>query len=433
MGRGVSSSAIARPTPAIGHVEFIVMMAAMQALMALGVDAMLPALGRIAADLAIASPNQRQLVVGLYLIALGVGALLPGPLADRFGRRRLALACIAGYVGFALVAAVAGSFLALLAARAAMGFVSAGLTVLPAAIIRDRFDGDRMAQLQSLVGTVFMIVPMLAPSIGQAVLLVAGWRWIFGGMALAGASVAGWVALRLPETLHPAYRQPLRMADIGHSLRWVLTTRAAMGYVFGLALVQGALFGYINSSQQLVAEHFGAGARFPLIFAGMALAIAVANLINSRIVDRFGARRVSHAALMAYIVVSAGQVVVAFSPADNLWRFVPLASANLMLMGFLGANFTAIALQPFAAVAGTAASAQGFVRTVLATLLGAAIGQAYDGSARPLAIALLLAGLGTLALVLFSEHGRLFRRLHPRGGDQIAPSAAMAMSEGGGL
>lgn len=397
----------------IGEREFVALMALLQALQALAIDAMLPALGPISADLGAGSANQRQLVVGLFLIFSGLGSLIPGPLADRYGRRPIVLSCLGAYVAFSAACALVSHFLPLLVLRAALGLACAGLTVLPAAIIRDRLEGDRMARLQSMVSMVFMIVPMFAPTLGQAVLVVAGWRWIFGVMALLGALLALWVRLRLPETLRPEFRQPIRPGRIVATLGAVLKSRMAMGYVLGMALIQGALFGYINSTQQLLGEHFGAGARFPLFFGGMALAMASTNFINSRIVLRFGARRVSHAALLTYGAVALVQLLLAVTGLETLWRFVPLMTLNLCLMAFIGANFTSIALQPFARIAGAAAGGQAFVRMVLASSLGAAIGQAYDGTARPLAGALVLAGAGALALVLFGEEGRLFRRLHP--------------------
>jgi MFS transporter, DHA1 family, multidrug resistance protein len=312
---------------------------------------------------------------------------------------------------FSLAAALAPTFDMLLAMRLCAGLLSSGMIVLSSTIIRDRFSGDKMARTQSLVGVVFMIVPMAAPALGQAVLLVADWRWVFGIMAGLGAAIFVWTWVRLPETLHPEFRQPIRIRAIAGNMRMALGTRAAMGYVLGMALIQGALFGYINSSQQLVAEHFGAGELFPLVFGGMAVAMALANLANSRIVMRFGARRVSHTAVFAYIVLAGVQLWLATGE-ETIWQFIPVMTLNLCVMGFLTANFQAIALQPFARIAGAAASLQVFLRLVIGSTLGAVIGQAYDGSARPLAMALLVAGIGCLLLVLYSEDGKLFRRLH---------------------
>jgi DHA1 family bicyclomycin/chloramphenicol resistance-like MFS transporter len=411
MNPAAPAATTARPF-AMGEREFVALMAALQALQALAIDVMLPAIGVIARDLGAIDPNQRQLIVGVFLICSGIGSLFPGALADRFGRRPVLFTCLGGYVLFSAAAALVTGFTVLLVLRGLAGFLASGMLVTSAAVIRDRYSGDRMARTQSLVGVVFMVVPMAAPSLGQAVLAFAGWRWIFGIMAVIGAAVSLWTFVRLPETLHPEFRQPIRIGVIAGNMKVALTNRSAMGYIFGMALIQGALFGYINCSQQLVAEHFGAGELFPLIFGGMAVMMALANLTNSRIVERFGARRVSHSAVLCYIVLAALQLALAWSAHETIWQFVPVMTLNLCLMGFIGANFQSIALQPFARIAGAAASLQAFVRLAVGATLGALIGQAYDGTAFPLAIALLAAGCAALLLVLFSERGRLFRRLH---------------------
>ena len=381
------------------------------ALQAMCIDAMLPALGQIAAELHVTDPNRRQLVVGVFLFAAGFGSLVPGALADRYGRRPVLFVCFAGYIVLSLACALVHNFTVLLVLRALQALFSAGLAVMPAAIIRDRFSGDAMARMMSTISVVFMIVPMLAPTFGQAVLLVASWRWIFSGMAVMAMMVGVWVYLRLPETLHPEYRQAIKPRTIAVNMWQAASNRLAMGYVLGGALLIGSLFGYINSAQQLIGEHFGAGERFPLMFAIMAGGIAVANLTNSRIVERFGARRVSHSALLVFIAVGAVQVWLSHQPHETLGQFIPLMTLNCAMIGFTGANFGSIALQPFARIAGAASSLQAFLRMAFGSALGAIVGQAYDGSARPLSWALLGCGLAAMALVLYSEYGRLFRRL----------------------
>ena len=404
-----------------GPREFIGLMAMMMALQALCIDAMLPALGQIAAELQVADPNRRQLVVGVFLFAAGFGSLLPGALADRYGRRPVLFVCFAGYFVLSLACAAVHNFNVLLMLRVLQALFSAGLAVLPSAIIRDRFSGDAMARMMSTISVVFMAVPMLAPSLGQAVLLVAGWRWIFATMAMLVVMVGTWAYLRLHETLHPEYRQPIAPRTIAANMWHAASSRAAMGYVLGGALLTGALFGYLNSAQQLIGEHMGAGEWFPLLFAVMAGGIALANLTNTQIVEKYGARRVSHTALLVFIAISVLQVWFAHRERETLWQFIPLMTLNCAMIGFTGANFGSIALQPFARTAGAASSLQAFLRMVCGSALGVIVGQAYDNSARPLSWALLGCGLAALALVLYSERGRLFRRLTPPGEARPVP------------
>lgn len=391
----------------LGETELMWMMALLMALNAFGIDAILPALDALAADLGVAG-NDRQFVIGVYLLTGGMGALVPGALADRFGRRPILLGALAIHIVLSILSALAPTFDALIAVRAAQGFFAAGIIALPPAIIRDRVGGDKMARMMSLIFVIFLMVPAIAPTVGEGILQIGNWRAIFGFMAVLGVAVSAWVYFRLPESLTEDNRQPIRPRTIAANMGRALVLPSVAGYVIGSALVFGALFGFINSSQQLITETFGAGEIFPLVFAICAGSMAVASWSNSRIVERFGARRVSHTALFGFIIVSAVQVIFAFQPEEQLWHFVPLMAINMALLGFIGSNFGAIAMNPFFAIAGAASSAHGFVRMTTAALLGGAIGYAFDGTARPLALALLASGLLCLVLVLLSEKGRLF-------------------------
>ena len=392
----------------IGERQLIWMMALLMALNALGIDAILPALDELARDLSVQG-NGRQFVVGAYLLAAGIGALVPGAIADRYGRRPVLFASLASYIVLSILCALAWSFESLLVLRFLQGFGAAGIVALPPAIIRDRVGGDKMARMMSLIFVIFLMVPAIAPSLGQGVLVVMGdWRWIFVFTALAGVAMGAWAWWNLPETLHPEDAQPIRPRVIARNMRATLTMRQALGYTLGSSVIFGALFGFINSAQQLVGEAFGAGPWFPAIFASCAGAMAIASWTNSRIVERFGARRVSHTGLFLFLIVAALQMVFAYRPDETLWSFVPLMAANMMLLGFIGANFGSIAMHPFRETAGAAASAQTFIRMSTAAVIGAGIGFAYDGTARPLATALFVGALICVALVLFAERGKLF-------------------------
>lgn len=394
----------------LGDSELIVMMASIMALNALAIDAMLPAFPRMAAGLGVLDPNRIQFVITSYLIGLGAGSLIHGPLSDRYGRRPILLGGMAGYVVFAIACSYATSFEMLIAMRIAQGLCGAGLGVLVTSIIRDQYEGDAMARRMSTIFLVFMAVPIVAPLVGSAVLLFAGWRTIFDLFAIMAALVFAWVALRLPETLAPENALRIEMRALGNAWKQVVTNRSANCYMLAGGTVQGSLFGYLNSSQQIFDKVFSAADFFPIGFAIIAIGIACANFTNARIVERFGARRVSQTALLLFIMLASAQLLAALFFPGSLALFLGLITVNMAMIGFVGSNFSSIAMQPFGAIAGSASSFQNFVRTIWAASIGAVIGQQFNGSVTPIALGFLTCGGLGLTLILLGERGQLFTR-----------------------
>jgi MFS transporter, DHA1 family, multidrug resistance protein len=390
--------------------EFVALMASTMALNALAIDAMLPAFPAIGASLDVENANSLQYIITAYMLSNAVGSLVAGPLADRFGRRPMLLLSIFFSAMGGLASAIVTSFDALLIVRAVHGFFAAGLGVLAVSVIRDRYEGDKMARLMSVIIIIFLAVPVVAPTMGQLVISIAGWREIFHVLAACGALVFIWVYLRLPETLHPEYRQEIKVTTIVRNWREVVTDRLGFGYMMGAGIIMGGLFGFLNSAPQIFADSFGAASLFPYCFAIVAGTMALANFSNSRIVERFGARRVSHMALMVYIVLSLCQLAAALLTHEPLWLFVGIVALNMGMVGFTGSNFGSIAMEPFGRIAGSAASFQSFARMALASLIGALTGQRFDGTTLPLAEGFVIAGIVGLGFILWAEHGRLFTR-----------------------
>ena len=400
------------PHPGLGYIPFVLMMAALQAMTALGVDSMLPNLPAIAAELGVRHDNQRQLVITTYLIGFGVAQIVYGFLADRFGRKPVLMAGMVIYVLFSALAAFSPSFAFLVTARALQGVGAAATRSLPTSIIRDCYAGRMMAKVMSLSFMVFMAVPMAAPSIGQAIALFASWRWVFGFLGMFGAAVFAWVALKLPETLHPEDRTPIRLNRVTHSFAVALRSREGMGYSLASTFIFGALFGFVNSVQQLFADAFHAPALFPVVFACVAGCMALSSLLNARLVGTLGMRPLSHRALVAFIAVSSVHAVVAISGHENLPVFAVLQAAAMFGFGLLSGNFGAMAMEPLGHVAGAAGSLQGAVTMLGGSLVGFFIGQRFDGTARPITVGYALCGLLSLACVLWVERGRLFQTHH---------------------
>lgn len=291
-------SVIARPRHGMGFYPFVGLAAALMATNALAIDSMLPALPQMAEALGIAEANQRQWIITAYLLGFGISQIFYGTISDRYGRRPVLIIGLVIYVLASIAAAFAGSFEAMMVARVVQGVGAAATRVLVVSIVRDCYSGRDMARVMSLAMIVFLAVPILAPSIGQAILWIAPWRWIFGVLTAFGATVLLWVAVKLPETQHPEDRKPIAFASVAAAFRSTLTSRIGVGYMLAMAFVLGGLFGFINSAQQVFVDVFHAPELFTTIFAMIAMFMAASSLLNSRIVGRLGMRRVSHAALL---------------------------------------------------------------------------------------------------------------------------------------
>lgn len=400
----------ASPVRDIGFREFVILCACLMAMNALSIDPMLPALPDIGRDLGIAQANDRQLIISVYFMGLGVGSLLFGILSDRYGRKRVLGWAMALFILSSVACACAQSFAMMLIARASAGFFAGASRVISIGIIRDRFRGDAMARVMSLIFAVFMLIPVMAPSFGQAVLWIAHWRWIFWVLTVLAALVLLWMLMRLPETLKPEHRLRIDFGTIGRTIRTIATTRSSIGYMAASGMVMAGLIGFILSVQQVFFDIFDARAIFPLAFAAMAGSMGIGSLVNSRLVSRFGARRMSQSALIALILANAAHFVLIRSGIEGIGTFVFFQALTLLAIAFTAANFSSISMEPFARGAGVASSFQSFLTTAISSTLGSIVGQAFDGTTQPLTLGLLGFGSCAFVIVLWAERGKLFTR-----------------------
>ena len=407
-GNTPQAAGLARPELPMPLWEFVTMIAAMMALNALAIDTMLPALHDIASAYQLREQNDQQLVIFAYVAGFGAPQLIFGPVSDSFGRKRVVLACVVAYaiMGFACMAAT--SFEMLLAIRFLQGIAASGIRVIAVSIVRDLMGGRAMARIMSLVMTVFMVVPILAPAFGQGVMLVAPWQWTFGILGLAGIMMFGWIAARLPETLSPEHRSPLNLKNSFRAYKQVVTTRVTFGYMCASGVIFGALFSFVASSEQVFRDVFNKPDSFVLWFAGIAGALSIANFTNSRIVERLGMRRVSHSVLFAFLVVATLNTVLMATYGEKLIIFYPLFALTFACFGLIGANFNSLAMEPLGKIAGTGSAAYGFMTTTVASFFGWLVASRFDGSVVPILEGYVGLGVACLAIVLITERGKLF-------------------------
>jgi DHA1 family bicyclomycin/chloramphenicol resistance-like MFS transporter len=397
------------PHPGIGFAEFVGLMTALLMVNAMAIDIMLPALESMGVSLHIATDNQRQWIISAYLLGMGMTQLVYGTLADRYGRKPVLLWGLGIYTVFGVVAAFANSFETMIAARAMQGVGSAAARVLMVAIVRDCYSGRRMASVISLAISLFLAVPILAPSLGQLILLVTPWRSIFVILVMMGAGVTVWVWLRLPETLHPQDRLPISPRRITSAFRLALTTRVSVGYMLAATLTIGASFGFLNSAQQVFVDVFHVPRLFTLIFALSAGSLAASSMLNARLVGRIGMRVLSHRALVGYIVFAFTHLTLALTGHHTVVSFAIVQSGMMFCIGMVTSNFSAMAMEPLGHIAGTASSVQGFVTTFGGALIGFFVGQHFDGTIVPLTMGFSALGTAALLIVLVTEKGRLFQ------------------------
>ncbi len=388
--------------------EFITLCGVLMALNALAIDIMLPALQHIGESLGVEQANHRQLVIPAYIFGFGIAQIVFGPLSDRFGRRGPLLFGLGIYICAAAAAAIAPTFETLLVCRFIQGFGAAASRVIAASIVRDVYAGRYMAEVLSLIFMVFMGVPVIAPGIGQVIMLFASWHFIFLVMAAGALAAALWVIFRLPETLRAEYRRPLTARSVLGGFRIVVTNRATLCYSIASTLSFGAMFGFVTSVQQIYVGLYGLGNMFPVVFAVMAGLIALTNLANSRLVGRHGMRRLSQGALCALLVVTLIWVALSLRGPIPFPIFITIIAAAMIPFSLLAANFNALAMEPLGHLAGTASSFLGSMQTFGGGVLGTLVGQAYNGTVTPLALAFLATAVGGLAMVAIAEKGQFF-------------------------
>ncbi len=385
--------------------EFVSLMAVLMSLTALSIDAMLPALADIGRDLGVQRQNDNQLVISALFLGYAIGQLIYGPLSDRLGRKPGIYIGLALFVLGCLLSIVAWSYPAMLVGRFLQGFGAAGPRIVTLALIRDRHEGREMARIMSFVIGVFVIVPTVAPALGQAVLLIADWRMIFVLLLTLALVAFVWFAVRQPESLPPHRRVPLSPGRVGAAFKEVAGNRRTLGYSVAAGLIFGAFLGYLNSAQQIFQIQFGLGTLFPLYFGLLSVAFGAASYANGRLVMRLGMRALSRRGLQALCAVSIGFFAFSLTAAGQppLWTLMTWGATAFFSLGLVFGNFNSLAMEPFGHIAGIAAAFIGSLTTLVSMLLGGLIGQMYDGTVLPLVGGFAILGVAALGAMGWAE------------------------------
>ncbi|SDR34387.1 multidrug effflux MFS transporter [Pseudovibrio sp. Tun.PSC04-5.I4] len=399
------------PHPGLSLLEIVTLVAALMALNAVATSMMLPALPAMSEALNVAS-NDRQLVITAYMVGLACASLFFGPLSDSIGRRTTLVIGLSLYIIGGIYSTFAVSFEQMLVARAIQGIGAAAPRVASISMIRDWYSGRQMGKVMSLVMVAFQIAPVVAPFLGQIVLLFAPWQGVFAALTLFGVLVLVWCLFRLPESLDPANQRPLKLRSIMSAYKLALTTRVTVGYMLAMSFIFACLFAFINSAQQVFMERFELAELFPVVFAAISISMAASSYLNSKMVEKYGLRRMSHMALLGFTATSLLMVAIAYNSTLSVALFIAVQSLAMFFFGFIGPNFNTMAMEPLGRVAGAGSAVIGFVTTLIGALLGAGVGKLYDGTELPLVYGVALFSIMGLICVLITENGRLFKPQH---------------------
>ncbi|MBD3891070.1 multidrug effflux MFS transporter [Olleya marilimosa] len=388
--------------------EFILLMASLMSIVALAIDAILPAMSAIGISVNSLDTGNNQLLITMIFLGLGFGQLLFGPLSDSFGRKPIV------YIGFAvfalgsIVCVLSHSLEMMVVGRIIQGIGLAAPRTIAIAVIRDMFKGDYMAKIMSFVTTFFILVPVIAPVMGKFILNHYDWTGIFYVQLIMALAVAIWFWKRQPETLKPEYKIKFTRHVFIDGLKELLKHKETIGFTIISGFISGAFIVYLSASQVIFENQYGLIDEFPYIFAGLACGVGLSTFLNGSFVMRLGMWRLSYLAIIVFSVNALLYVLLFWNATNNpvLPIILIFMAIQFFTIGFIFGNLRAIAMEPIGHIAGIGAAITGFISTIMAVPIANYIGSFVDTTALPLFIGFTVFGFMSLALFLFIKRTR---------------------------
>ncbi|WP_169567465.1 multidrug effflux MFS transporter [Sneathiella limimaris] len=389
----------------VGPVEQVILLALLSSLIALSIDIMLPALAHIENELQSNSPNGRQFIIGATFVGMAVGMMLYGPISDSVGRKPPIYAGITIFLTGCLLSFFSESFAVMLVGRFLQGLGAASPRVVSIALIRDQYSGREMARFTSLVMTVFILVPVLAPALGQSVMLLSSWRMIFGAMFILGTIAIFWFGFRQVETLERPRRIAFSFSRLGIAVMEVVKTPVSLGYTLATGFIFAAFLSFLSMSQQIFQDQYGVGELFPLYFASLALSFGGASFANSTLVMKLGMKSLVAKALWSFVVISICFLIYAFSVGGHppLFILLPFLMLVFFCVGILFGNMNALAMEPLGHIAGVASAVITSLSTFMSVIFGTIVAQSYNGTILPLVIGFSIFSLTSLTIMYITN------------------------------
>ncbi|GHB60653.1 Bcr/CflA family drug resistance efflux transporter [Psychrosphaera saromensis] len=389
----------------VSNFEFICLMALLMSLLALAIDSVLPALSQLGSDLQVAEGNDIQLVLSSIFFGMAFGLIFYGPISDSFGRKKTIYLGVGVFILGDLISLFAVDFNMMIIGRVIQGFGAAACRVVSLAMIRDKFEGPEMGRVMSLIVMFFIIVPAIAPSIGQGILWVGDWRAIFAFVFVVSLLSIVWLHFRQEETLIVEKRLPFTITVIVHGIKETLSNKTSRNYMLASGFIFGSFIGYLSSSQQLLQVHYQLGEQFALYFGVLALAVGLSSFANSKLVMRYKMVNLCLVSLTGLLAFSTMFLVycLVITGEPALLVLMMYLSATFFCFGILFGNLNALAVQPLGHIAGVATSVISSIQTLISVFIGGYIGYLYNGSVMPLTIGFLICALLSIILVLMAK------------------------------
>lgn len=384
--------------------EFVALMASLMSIVALAIDALLPAISNIGVAIHSEDPTVNQLLITMIFLGLGIGQLFFGPLSDSYGRKPVVYI---GFIVFALASLIclfAPNIEVMVMGRILQGIGLSAPRTITISIIRDSYKGDYMAKVMSFVVAFFILIPVVAPALGKLILDAFGWEAIFYVQLLFGLVVAVWFWKRQKETLKPEYKIPFSLFVFTNGLKEFLKYKEAVAFTMISGLVTGAFLVYLSASQHIFENQYELKEAFPYIFAGLAISIGLSTFLNGTLVLRFGMRKLSFMALITFCIIALLYVVFFWASENpSIYVLVAFLFIQFFCLGFMWGNFRSIAMEPIGHIAGIGAAINGFVSTLLSIPIATLIGYYVNDTVLPMFLGLAICGLGSLAIFMMSK------------------------------
>tara|TARA_Y100000385_G_scaffold290474_1_gene363738 strand:- start:13287 stop:14486 length:1200 start_codon:yes stop_codon:yes gene_type:complete len=385
-------------------IEFIALMALLMSLVALSIDGLLPALAVIGTDLGVSDTKDHQLLITMIFLGLGFGQLIFGPLSDSYGRKPVIYFGFAVFAMASIICVNTDSYAVLIAGRILQGIGLASPRTLSIAMVRDTYEGDYMAKVMSFIVMIFILIPIIAPTLGQYLMLRYNWQAIFNVQLVLGILVIIWFWKRQPETLADANRIPFKIATMVAGFKAFFKFKQAIAFTLISGFITGSFMVYLSSTQHIFEVQYGLGDDFPLIFASLAVGVGFATYLNGVYVVRIGMKRIAFISLIAYSLTALVYVLLFINKANPpLWIVLVFFGMQFTAIGFLFGNLRALAMQPIGHIAGVGAAINGFISTVMGVLIASFIGAYIETTVWPLFLGFTCCGFASMVILIFNK------------------------------